>query len=263
LSYLAIALLPLAWMVSVALQTEDQIRISIPVQWIPNPVTWENFQTGWAAQNWPRYYANTLFFALGSSIGLVISSTLAGYAFARLRFPGREALMLLNISLMLLPGQVTMIPRFIMWAKLDLVGTWWPVMIPFFLAGAPFYVFLMRQFLRGIPMELSDAARIDGCNEFGVFWRIIVPLVKPAIAVMVAGHITWAWNDLLLSLIYLKDEQHRQLILALQGFIEVRGQVGWGPLMAMSTAVALPVIVVYFFVQRYFVQTFTLSGLKG
>lgn len=262
--YLGVALLPMAWMISTALQTEDQIRISIPIQWIPNPATLENFRKGWEADpNWLLYYRNTLFWALGSSVGLVLSSSIVGYAFARMRFPGRETLMLLNIALMLLPGQVTMVPTFLIWARLDLVGTWWPVMVPFYLAGSPYYVFLMRQFLRSIPMELSDAARIDGCNEFGIFARIVLPLTKPAIAVMVSGHVTWVWNALLQSLIYLKDNEHRQLILALQAFIGEQGRVGWGPLMAMSVAVGLPVVVVYFFLQREFVQAFMLSGVKG
>lgn len=264
LIFLTMALLPMAWMLSTALKTEDQIRISMPVQWIPKPATLENFVTGWKADsNWLLYFRNTVYWALVSSVGLVFSSTLVGYAFARMQFPGREALMFLNIALMLLPGQVTMIPTFLIWARVDLVGTWWPVTVPFFLLASPYYVFLMRQFLRTIPMELSDAARIDGCNEFGIFWRIVVPLTKPAIAVLVAGHITWCWNALLTSLIYLKDNQHRQLILALRGFIGERARVGWGPLMAMSVLVALPVIVVYFFMQRYFVQAFILSGVKG
>jgi len=264
LAYLVTALLPMAWMVSTALQTEDQIRISVPVQWIPKPATLQNFQLGWKADpNWLKYFRNTVYWAVVSSIGLVMSSTVVGYAFARMHFPGRELLMSINIALMLLPGQVTMIPTFLIWANLNLVGTWWPVMVPFFLAASPYYVFLMRQFLRTIPMELSDAARIDGCNEFGIFLRIVLPLTKPAVAVMVSGHITWVWNALLQSLIYLKDNEHRQLILALRGFIGQYGRVGWGPLMAMSTLVGLPVVVVYFFLQRYFVQAFILSGMKG
>ena len=261
--FLGISLLPMAWMLSTALQTPDQIRISIPVQWIPRPVTLQNFVTGWNFQPWMLYFRNTLWFAGTSALGLVLSSTVVGYAFGRMKFPGREALMFLNISLMLLPGQVTMIPRFIMFAKMELVGTYWPVVLPFFFATAPYYVFLMRQFFRTIPMELSDAARIDGCNEFGIFWRVVLPLTKPAIAVMVAGHVSWAWNALLISLIYLKDNDHRQLILALRSFIGEYGRVGWGPLMAMSLVVAMPVVVLYFILQRYFAQAFVLSGLKG
>ena len=262
--FLIVALMPTAWMVSTSLQGEDQIRIRVPIQWIPNPATLENYRAGWQYdRNWALYFRNSIFYAVGSSIGLVISCTLAGYAFARMRFPGREALMYINIGLMLLPGQVTMIPRFIMFARMNLVGTWWPVMIPFYLACAPYYVFLMRQFLRAIPMELSDAARIDGCNELGIFWRIIVPLTKPAIAVMVAGHVTWTWNNLLTALIYMKPINMRPIILGLQSFIGVRGQVGWGPLMAMSVLTAIPIVFVYFFLQRYFVQAFMLTGLKG
>jgi multiple sugar transport system permease protein len=153
--------------------------------------------------------------------------------------------MLLNISLMLFPYQVTMVPTFVLMSKLHWIGTWLPGVVPFAFAASPWYVFLLRQFFRAIPEELSDAARIDGCGDLGILSRIILPLSKPVLALMVATHVTWCWNELLFPLLYFKDEQHRTLTLAMQNFIQARGATDWGPMMAMALLIALPMVFVY------------------
>jgi len=260
---LIIALMPLAWMIGTSFKTLDQMRVTIPIQWIPNPVTFENYAKGWQARDWMLYLRNTLFLAVLVTVPSLLSCTLAAYAFARMKFPGREALMLVNISLMLIPGQVTLVPRYVIMARLGWVGTWLPAFVPALLAINPGTIFVLRQFFRAIPEELSDAARIDGCGELGIFWRIVLPLSKPIVALQVVGLVSWAWNDLLFPLLYLKDKSMHTLTLAMQGFVGIRGDTRWGAMMAMSVLMSLPMMALSFYGQRYFTESFTLSGIKG
>ena len=261
--FLIVALMPLAWMFSAAFKTLEQTRIIIPIQWIPNPVTLENFVEGWQRRDWLLNLRNTLLLAFFVGVPTMASCTLAAYAFARMRFRGSEALMLLNISLMLIPDQVTLVPRFVMMARMGWVGTWLPAIIPSMLALNPAMVFVLRQFFRAIPNELSEAARIDGCNELRIFWSILLPLSKPILALQVVLIISWAWNDLLFSLLYLKDHSMQTLTLAMQGFIGTRGDTRWGEMMAMSVLMSLPMMALSYYGQRYFTEGFTLTGIKG
>ena len=263
LIFLIVIMAPLAWVISISFQTNDQLRIRIPIQWIPNPFTFQNFIDGYNAQPWLFYLRNNLIWGVGSTVGLLISTTLVAYAFARMNFRGKSLLIFINILLMLLPDQVTMVPKFIMFARLGWIGTFLPVIVPAFFAYAPTHTFMLTQFFRSIPKELSEAARIDGANEFQILWHIILPLSKPILAVVVVFHTTWVWSDYLTPLIYLSTPNTMPIVLGLQEFIGVRGQIGWGPLMSMSFLTALPVIVLYFYAQRYFAQSFMLSGLKG
>ncbi len=180
-----------------------------------------------------------------------------------MKFPGSEALMLLNISLMLIPDQVTLVPRFVMMARWGWVGTWLPAIIPSMLAINAGMIFVLRQFFRAIPNDLSDAARIDGCHDLGIFWRIILPLSKPILALQIVLITSWAWNDLLFSLLYLKSETMQTLTLAMQGFIGIRGDTAWGAMMAMSVLMSLPMMALSYYGQRYFTEGFTMSGIKG
>lgn len=260
---LVIALMPLAWMFGTSFKTLAQMRITVPIQWIPNPVTFENYVDGWAARDWLHYLRNTVFLAVFVGVPTMLSCTLAAYAFARMKFPGSEALMLLNISLMLIPDQVTLVPRFVMMARMGWVGTWLPAIIPSMLALNPAMVFVLRQFFRAIPNDLSDAARIDGCHDLGIFWRIVLPLSRPILALQIVLITSWAWNDLLFALLYLKDKSMQTLTLAMQSFIGIRGDTAWGQMMAMSVLMSLPMMVLAYYGQRYFTEGFTLSGIKG
>ena len=261
--FLIVALMPLGWMFSAAFKTVEQMRITIPIQWIPNPVTLQNFFDGWRARDWMLNLRNTLVLAVFVGVPTMVSCTLAAYAFARMRFRGSEALMLLNISLMLIPDQVTLVPRFVMMARMGWVGTWMPAIIPSLLALNPAMVFVLRQFFRAIPNDLSDAARIDGCNDLGIFWRIVLPLSKPILALQIVLITSWAWNDLLFSLLYLKDKSMQTLTLAMQGFIGIRGDTEWGQMMALSVLMSLPMMALAYYGQRSFTEGFTLSGIKG
>ncbi len=260
---LVIALMPLAWMFGTSFKTLDQMRITVPIQWIPNPVTLENYVKGWAARDWLHYLRNTVFLAVFVGIPTMLSCTLAAYAFARMKFPGSEALMLINISLMLIPDQVTLVPRFVMMARMGWVGTWLPAILPSMLALNPAMVFVLRQFFRAIPNDLSDAARIDGCHDLGIFWRIVLPLSRPILALQIVLITSWAWNELLFALLYLKDKSMQTLTLAMQGFIGIREDTAWGQMMAMSVLMSLPMMVLAYYGQRYFTEGFTLSGIKG
>jgi multiple sugar transport system permease protein len=263
LIWLVVALLPLAWMISTSLKTLEQLRVTMPVQWIPNPITLANYAKGWAAKPWLTYTRNSLFLAVSTGVPIIVSCSLAAYAFARMRFRGRELLFIVNLCLMLLPGQVTLVPRFVMMAKLGWIGTWLPALVPHLMAINPAVIFVLRQFFKAIPADLSDAARIDGCGEIGIFWRIVLPLSKAIIALQALGVIAWAWNDLLFSLLYLKKPAMQTITLAMQSFIGIRGDVSWGPMMAMSVAVSLPMMILSYYAQRYFTETFTLSGIRG
>ncbi len=261
--FLAIALMPLAWMFSGAFKTLEQMRITFPIQWIPNPVTLQNFADGWQERNWLLNLRNTLMLAVFVGVPTMTSCTLAAYAFARMRFPGSEFFMLLNISLMLIPDFVTMVPRYVLMARMGWIGTWLPAIVPSMLALNPAMVFVLRQFFRAIPNELSEAARLDGSNELGIYWRVILPLSKPILALQIVLITSWAWNDLLFPLLYLKDKSMQTLTLAMMGFIGIRGDTRWGQMMAMSVLVSLPMMVLSYYGQRYFTEGFTLSGIKG
>ena len=261
--FLAIALMPLAWMFSGAFKTLEQMRITFPIQWIPNPVTLQNFADGWQERNWLLNLRNTLMLAVFVGVPTITTCTLAAYAFARMRFPGSEFLMFLNISLMLIPDFVTMVPRYVMMARLGWIGTWLPAVVPSMLALNPAMVFVLRQFFRAIPNELSEAARLDGSSELGIYWRVILPLSKPILALQIVLITSWAWNDLLFPLLYLKDQSMQTLTLAMMGFIGIRGDTRWGQMMAMSVLVSLPMMGLSYYGQRYFTEGFTLSGIKG
>ncbi|MBI3119551.1 MAG: carbohydrate ABC transporter permease [Candidatus Hydrogenedentes bacterium] len=208
-----------------------------------------------------RNLRNTLFICFTTVIGTVLSSSLVAYGFARIEWRGREVLFVIVLATMMLPYQVTLIPLFALYAKLGWVGSFKPLVIPYFF-GTAFYIFLLRQFFRGIPEDLSAAARIDGCSEFGIYARIILPLAKPALATTALFMFLFQWGDFLSPLIYLQDDRQFTLAVALEQF-QSQHESAWGPLMAMSTVITLPIIGLFFLTQRTFIQGITMSGLKG
>lgn len=222
---------------------------------------WENYVKAFEMMNFWRNLKNTLFICFTTVIGTVISSAFVAYGFARIEFRGREPLFFLVLATMMLPYQVTLIPLFALYSKIGWNGTFLPLIVPYFF-GVPFYIFLLRQFFMGIPEDLSAAARIDGCSEFGIFARIILPLAKPALATTALFMFLFQWGDFLNPLIYLQDDRQYTLAVALQVF-QSQHESAWGPLMAMSTVITLPIIVLFFLTQRTFIQGITMSGLKG
>lgn len=253
---------PLLWMVSTSLKTDPQVY-HVPPIWIPNPARWVNYAEALTKRPFGLYTLNTLRYALGVIIGALLSNTVIAYGFARLRWPGRDLLFFVCISAMLIPYQVRMVPLFLVFKKLEWINSYKPLIVPAFL-GAPYYIFLLRQFYMTIPEELSDAARVDGASEMGILLRVILPLAKPALATIALFQLLGAWEDYLGPLIYLNDEALYPIAIALQQFrSQFQEALMWPYMMAASTAATLPVILLFFAVQRTFVEGITVTGLKG
>jgi multiple sugar transport system permease protein len=252
--------LPFAWLISSSLKTEKQIFATPPV-WIPKPIVWSNYVEALTAAPFHLFFRNTIFLAFVTSIGVSLSSAVVAYGFSRIEWPGRDALFFVLLSTMMVPYQVTMVPLYVVFSKLGWVGTYLPLTVPYFF-GSTFFIFLLRQFFRSIPMELTDAARIDGCSELGIMRRIILPLARPAMAVVVLFNVLAIWGDFLEPLIYINKV--KQFTLSL-GLLHFQGMVftEWELLMAASAAITIPVVIVFFFAQRTFIEGITFTGLKG
>ncbi len=260
-------LFPLYWMVTTALKDDSQIR-TVPPVIFPNPIFWSNFAGGWARYDFNLAAFNSIFrFALPVIIFTVISSVIVAYGFAKIRWRGRSFFFGLCLATLMLPWQVTMVPLFIIFKNLGWLNTYLPLVIPA-LFGHPYFIFMLRQFFLSIPEELSEAARLEGASDWGILWRIILPLAKPALAVVVLFRFLWTWNDFLGPLIYLKDEAQYPLALMIYRLQQTANSMGntamaYPHLMAVSTIVALPVIIIFIFAQRTFIEGISVTGLKG
>ncbi|NLJ26179.1 MAG: carbohydrate ABC transporter permease [Firmicutes bacterium] len=256
----ALFALPFVWLVSTSLKIDSQLFVMPPI-WIPDPIKWNNYRKALGYIPFWLYFKNTLTITVPSTIGMLVSSSLVAYGFARIQWPGRDVVFILVLATMMLPYQVTMIPLFIVFRNLGWIGTFKPLILPSFFGG-PFYIFLLRQFYLTLPMELSDAAKIDGCSELGIYRRIILPLSKPALSTVALFSIMAYWNDFLAPLIYLEDDSKYTLALGLQQFQRQFG-MEWAMLMATSVVITLPIIVLFFLTQKTFVQGIALTGMKG
>jgi multiple sugar transport system permease protein len=255
-----IFLVPLLWLVTSSLKTDDQI-FKFPPEWIPAPLTFANYPAGLTFIPFWRYLLNTTVICVLSVLGTLLSCSLVAYGLARIRWRGRNVLFYIILGTMMLPFQVTMVPVFVMFATIGWVDTFWPLIAPHFLGNA-FFIFLMRQFFLTIPPELTEAARIDGCSDWGIYRRIIIPLSKPVLATVGLFAFMAAWNDYLGPLIYLADESKYTLSLGLASFSSQYGSYP-GMLMAVTTVITVPIIAIFFFAQRTFIQGITLTGIKG
>lgn len=228
----------------------------------PGP-RWGNFHRAITAmRHFPRYLGNTLLLCFLTVVGTVLSSALAAYGFARVQWRGRNKVFLLALGTMMIPFPVVMVPVYGLFRTLGWIGTLRPLWVGAFLAGA-FNVFLLRQFFMTLPQDLSDAARIDGCGEMRIFWQIMLPLCKPALMVVGLFQFMYTWNDFLGPLIYLTDQKDFTLALGLQFFQSQQGGTEWHYLMAASTLLVLPIVVLFFFTQRSFIEGISMTGLKG
>jgi multiple sugar transport system permease protein len=258
---------PLYWMMSSALKDDPQVY-RIPPVLVPNPAHWNNFIDAWQADKFTLYTFNSIFrYALPSTVFTLLSSSIVAYGFSRVRWPGRDQLFYLCIATMMVPYTVTMVPLFIIFKKLGWVGTYNPMVVPA-LFGNAFFIFMLRQFFLTLPQELSDAARVDGASELGILFRIILPLSRPALAVVALFQFMGTWNDYLGPLIYINKYDMFPLALGIQKLRQMLSQVGNAPLaypylMAVSTIAAAPIIVLFFFAQRTFIEGISLTGLKG
>ena len=252
---------PLVWMLVTSLKPQQQV---FNPNWIPSPVRWANYPEALTSAPFAQYFRNTVIITFFSMVGAVVSSSLVAYSFARLRFPGREFLFTLVLATMMLPGIVTLIPTYILFSKIHWVNTFLPLTVPAYFGGGAFYIFLLRQFFRGIPMELSEAARIDGAGELRIWWQVIMPLAGPIITAITIFSFQGAWEDFLGPLIYLSDQSKWTLQLGLTVFEAGGGGIPqWQYMMAASLVIMLPVLLVFFFAQRYFIESVAVSGIKG
>jgi multiple sugar transport system permease protein len=262
-----VMMLPVVWMVSTSLKEPAQI-FKFPPEWIPNPVRWRNYPDALTAMPFDRYVLNTLIITGLNIVGVLFSTSLAAYGFARLRFPGRDVIFWILLSTLMLPQAVILIPRYIEFRTFGWIDTWKPLIVPnFFGSGignvaSVFYIFLLRQFFRTIPRELTDAARIDGASEFRIYWQIVMPLSQPALAVVLIFTFLDNWNNFQEPLIFLSTPEKFTVALGLASF---RGlfTTQWQLLMAATTVVILPVVALFFLLQRYFVRGIVLTGIKG
>jgi multiple sugar transport system permease protein len=251
--------LPFYWLVSTALKTDTQI-FRIPPVWIPHPIVWENFPKALRYVPFGLYTLNTLRICVLTVIGTVLSCSLVAYSLAKVPWKGRNWVFYSLLATMILPGQVTMVPTFTIFKWLGWIGTPLPLIVPSFF-GSAFNIFLLRQFFLTIPAELSDAARLDGCSDAAIFWRVVLPLSRPALVTVGLFTFIGNWNDFLGPLLYLNDERTYTLSMGLQRFVSQHG-AEWAMLMAASTVMTLPIIVLFFFAQRTFIQGIATTGLK-
>ncbi len=254
-------LIPLAWLVRSSVMSLGQI-FTFPPEWIPSPWRWENYPQALTSIPFFRYFVNTLVILVPSVLGTVVTSTLAAYGFSRLQWPGRDIVFGILLTTLMLPYAVTLIPTFLLWASLGLVGTYWPLIVPHLFGGGIFYIFLLRQFFMTLPKELDEAAIIDGASPPQVLWYVIVPLSRPALITVVIFATLFEWNDFLEPLIYINRSSQHTLALGLAEFTGLYTSQ-WHLLMAASTVVILPVLILFFFAQRYFIEGIALTGTKG
>jgi len=257
---LIISLLPFLWMLSTSLKDPGEVML-YPPRWIPSLFKWENYVNIWQVIPLATFVKNTGIVTGLCMIGELLTASMVAFAFARLRFRGKHFLFWLVLSSMMLPLQVTMIPLFILFKSIGWVDTLKPLIVPSFIGSNAFYIFLLRQFFSGIPIELDEAAKIDGCSPWRIYWHIILPLSKPALATVAVFSFILHWNDFMMPLIYLNSVEKQTLAVGLRWF---QGQYGtnYHLLMAAAALALIPVIIIFFAAQRYFVRGITLTGLK-
>lgn len=256
---------PVAWMIVSSFKPNNMI-FSDPGL-IPKAVTIENYITGWkgyAGVTFGKFFINSLLMCAGAVLGNLIACTMAAYAFARLKFVGRKFWFAIMMITLMLPGHVTIVPRYILFNTFGWVGSYLPIIVPKFLATDAFFVFLLVQFMRSLPKEMEEAAIIDGCGKTGVLLRIIVPLATPALVTTALFTFLWTWDDFFNHLLYLTNPQIFSVSRALRTFIGDSGAVAnWGGALAMSTLSLLPPFILFFALQKYFVAGIATTGIKG
>ena len=259
-----VMLYPLLWMIASSLKPADEV-FSTVTNLLPTHITLDNYVQGWAGFggiSFATFYRNSLIYSVAGTLLVVSSSTCSAYGFARLRFAGRRVWFVLMLLTLMLPVQVQVVPEYIVFSKLGLLNSFWPLLLPR-IGGQAFFIFMIMQFIRGIPRELDDAAAIDGCGEIATFWRIIVPLVSPAIVTAAIFSFYFTWGDFLTPLIYLNDPRLYTISVALRTFSDPAGVTNWGAIFAMATLALVPVFAVFVFFQRYLVEGISTAGLAG
>jgi multiple sugar transport system permease protein len=260
----AIILVPLYWMIATSLKAETRLFV-LPPQMFPDPIVWRNYVDVWTVQPFGRYFFNTFFITLLAMFGEIVTCALVAYGFARFRFPGRDLLFLVLLATMMLPGVVTMIPSFLIWRSLGRIDSFSPLTVGALFAWGPAYIFLLRQFFLTIPREIEEAAVIDGANVIQTFYRVMLPLIKPALLAVAVFSFKGNWNNFMGPLIYINSQQKYPVILGLYAFAGSLSKEApkWHYMMAMTAIMSLPIVLLYFRSQKYFIEGLTVGGVKG
>ncbi|GAA5032894.1 carbohydrate ABC transporter permease [Actinopolymorpha pittospori] len=254
-------LIPMIWLVSTSLKSQGQVFAYPPV-WIPDPLQWGNYVEAMSRAPLLVWLANTVMIAVLALAGTLMSSSLVAFGFARLRFPGRRVLFILLLSTMMLPDVVTLVPQFVLFRSIGWVDTFLPLIVPSFLGGGAFNIFLVRQFYLTIPRDFDEAARLDGASNLRIWWHIILPLSRPVLVAVGIFSFVYHWNDFLLPLIYLQSEGNKTLALGLRAFISPT-DASWNISMAASMFLVIPVLIVFFVAQRQFIRGVVMTGIQG
>ncbi|MFQ5420927.1 MAG: carbohydrate ABC transporter permease [Anaerolineae bacterium] len=253
-------LVPFYWMFATALKGNKQL-FQLPPAWVPNPLAWENFAQVFKEVPFGRFLTNSVVLVVWNVVGQVVSCTLIAYGFARLRFPGRDALFLVLLATLMVPRQVTLVPQFILFAKLGWVNTYLPLILPAF-TGSPFLIFLMRQYMMTIPLDLDEAATIDGASRLQILRHVIMPISVPALILVAVFTFTDVWNDFMGPLIYLNDPKKFTVSLGLS-FFQGAKETSWHLLMAGSLMSMIPPMILFFLAQKRLLGGLAATGLKG
>ncbi len=260
----AIIVVPLFWMVSTSLKGPDAL-FTYPPEWIPRPPVWRNYIEVWRMIPLGRFLFNTVFITVLAMAAELLTTSLVAYGFARFQFPGRNTIFFILLCTMMLPGVVTMIPSFLIWARLKQVDTFVPLTVGAWFAWGPAYIFMMRQFFLTIPREMEEAAVIDGANIVQIYWHIMLPLIRPALLAIGVLAFQGNWNNFQAPLIYLNSMDKFPLILGLKFFEQSLSKEApmWNYMMAMSVLMALPILGLFFAAQRYFIEGLNVGATKG
>ncbi|MEH7492831.1 carbohydrate ABC transporter permease [Neobacillus niacini] len=259
-----IMLYPLLWMVSSSFK--DNVDIFKGTSFFPKEIILDNYIKGWngiSGYTFATFFKNSFFICIVAIIGNVISCSMAAYAFSRLDFAFKKVLFAIMLITLMLPFHVTVIPQYIMFNKLEWINTFLPLTLPKFLATEGFFIFLMVQFMRTIPLELEEAAKMDGCGPIRIYWKLILPLSLPALITTMIFTFIWTWNDFFSQLLYLSDIKLHTVAVGLRMFVDSMGESSWGSLFAMSTVSLIPLFAVFIFFQKYLIEGITAGGVKG
>jgi multiple sugar transport system permease protein len=260
-------LYPIIWLFASSLKPRDEIWTHV-ASLIPIHPTFANYINGWSGfggVTFTTFYRNTIIYAGGGTVLAVVSSAVVAFGFARIRFPGSKMWFGLMLVTLMLPVQIQIIPQYIFFSRLGMINTFYPLLVPRLLdqAGQAFFIFMIVQFIRGVPIELDEAAEIDGYGKFGIFSRIILPLIQPPLVTSAIFSFYWTWSDFLTPLIYLNSPTLYTVSVALRSFADPAGATDWGSIFAMSAVSLIPVILIFVVFQRYIVEGISTTGMKG
>ena len=255
-----VLMIPFFWMLTTSFKSLDEVNVW-PIQWLPSQLVWQNYLDVFERTPFARYILNSLILALGGIIGSVLSCSLTGFGFARLRFPGRNFLFFVMLTTLMLPAWVVIVPHFMMFNAIGWLDTFWPIIVPSFFGNA-FYIFLFRQYFMGIPRELEDAARVDGCSTFRIYAQIFIPMSMPVIATVAIFAFFYYWNDLLYPLVYFRSQQNFPVSLGMRMFQTANmGVIHYPRMMAAALMSLIPCVLLFAFAQRLFIQGVVITGV--